>query len=182
MSLFPLGYISQGGGAAAGSFELIASTIADGSSQSVTFASVPSTYKHLQLRIVANANLATRYNLVRVNGDTSNYKSHTLYGNGSTVYSDVPGAGTGAFVGGYYDVPSTTNQFGVAIVDILDYAVTTKNKTFRSLSGAQSATNIIGLHSGVFLSTAAVTSVSVTCSGGGYYTNGSRFSLYGIKG
>lgn len=179
--LIPFGILGSAGGDSS-KFQLIATALADGSSQSVTFASIPNTFTHLQLRIVANANLATRYNLVRVNGNTSNYKSHVLYGDGSSVNSDAPSAGTGAFVGGYYDVPSSTNHFGAAIVDILDYANTSKFKTFKSLSGVPSSAPIIGLNSGAYLLTTAVTSVSVTCSGGGYYTNGSRFSLYGIKG
>jgi hypothetical protein len=185
MSLLPLGLLSQGGGAGgAGSFEQIATSIADGSSQSVTFSSIPSTYKHLQLRITANANLATRYHLVTLNGTTSTYKNHILYGNGSSVLSDAgtPVIGNTTAFTTLNDVPSNTNQFGATIMDILDYSNTNKNKTSRTLHGAASAANQVGLTSGLWVNTAVVSSLTITCSGGGYYTNGSRFTLYGIKG
>ena len=80
------------------------------------------------------------------------------------------------------DVPSSTNHFGAVIMDILDYGNTNKNKTVRALSGAASAANQIMLSSDLWANTAAITSLTVTCSGGGYYTTGSRFSLYGIRG
>lgn len=189
MSLLPLGLLSQGGGAggATGGLELISTTVATGSSSTITFSSVPATYAHLQLRIVAASSSAVGYNLVRVNGATSGYKSHTLYGfyGDTTAYSSAPAAGTASFVGGLQDVPIATDAFGVAIVDILDYAKTTKNKTFRSLSGSYvgfSSTSSVNINSGVYLSTTAVTSVSVTHSAATNYLNGSRFSLYGIKG
>lgn len=165
-------------------FELISTTIADGSSQSVTFSSIPSKYKHLQLRISANANLATRYNLITLNGSSTSYKNHILWGDGSNVYSDAatPGTGNTTALTTLNDVPSNTNQFGATIMDILDYANTNKYKTARTLAGAASAANLIALGSGIWMNTAAVTSLTVTCSGGGYYSNNSRFSLYGMAG
>lgn len=183
--LAPYGFGLFGGGAGGGgAFELIATTIADGSSQSVAFSSIASTFKHLQLRVVANANLATRYHLITLNGSSSNYKNHILYANGSSVFSDAatPSTGNTTALTTLNDVPSTSNQFGATIMDILDYTNTNKYKTSRTLHGASSAANQIGLGSGVWMDLSAVSSLTVTCSGGGYYTNGSRFSLYGVKG
>ena len=164
MGLFPLGLISQGGGGnGGGAFELISTTISDGSIQSVTFSSISSTYKHLQLRITANANLATRYHKITFNGSATGYRDHKLYGNGSSVTStdSTPSADAGVAVTTLNDVPSSTNHFGAVIMDILDYGNTNKNKTVRALSGAASAVNQIMLSSDLWANTVAITSLTV---------------------
>jgi hypothetical protein len=76
-----------------------------------------------------------------------------------------------------------TNSFGATIIDILDYASASKNTTLRTLSGSSTSSNPrIGLHSGLWNVTDAVTSITLTDNEGLNYTSSSRFSLYGIKG
>jgi hypothetical protein len=80
-------------------------------------------------------------------------------------------------------LPLTTNlsnQYGAYITDILDFGSTTKNKTIKSLGGYASTGPYIMIRSGAYLSTSAVTSITITGAGG--FLAGSRFSLYGIKG
>jgi hypothetical protein len=186
MSLFPLGLLSQGGGASAGSFELISTTIASGSSASVTFSSIPATYKHLQLRLTNRGVYATTndlLNLLRFNGDTgANYAWHGLQGDGSSVYANNGTSVTSICAGVFPGGSSTADSFSGAIVDILDYANTNKNTTTRMLSGSHTATGKnIKLTSGVWFNTSAITSLTLTTEIGNF-TSGSRFSLYGIKG
>ena len=67
------------------SFESIATATGTGSNSTLTFSSIPQTYKHLQIRVMSRGNAATDQDnlLIRFNGDTgSNYNSHYVFGTG----------------------------------------------------------------------------------------------------
>ena len=177
-----------------GAFESIATANGTGSSSVITFSSIPSTYTHLQIRFTAknsiNQNWANGSRLfVRFNSDTgSNYAWHRLAGDGSAastnggasqsnIYTDYCVAANGG---------SITNIHGTGIIDIHDYAVTTKNKTIRTFTGSD-ANNIsyypaIGLTSGLWMNTSAITSITLTDESSSNFLSSSVFSLYGIKG
>lgn len=181
-----LGIMDGAGGAAGGSFESIATITGTGSSGSITFSSIPSTYKHLQVRCNF---FGTAYNTpvttVRLNGDTgSNYDWHFLRGTGSVANASnqSPSIYMRLIVGS----PDIDADYGhSAIVDVLDYASTTKNKTMRTFSGTEGASyfgaGFVGLLSGLWRNTSAVTSLTIFMDSGNFSTN-SKFSLYGIKG
>lgn len=156
--------------------ELIATTVVGSANlNSVVFSSITQNYRHLQIRVVAA--LSATDPRLQINGDTTgaNYAIHRLGGNGSTVYSNAYTA-TGYIPAG---TNTSTTVFQASIVDILDYTSTTKNKTVRTLAGA--STSAVELWSGVWLSTAAITSLNVYTTGTTFVA-GSRISLYGIKG
>jgi len=185
--LLPLGILASSGGVSA-DYELISSQVLASNVNSVTFSSLntaAAAYKHLQLRVtVRSSNGAVGDSLgLRFNGDTgSNYAEHVLYGNGSSVAS---GAGTSQTFMSAATITGNTaaaNIFGSGVIDILDFSQTTKNKTLRSLSGNQ-AQPFIQLRSGLWASTAAVTSINLfSANGATNLLTGSRFSLYGLKG
>lgn len=168
---------------AAGAFESIATATGTGSSDTITFTSIPGTYQHLQIRCIAFGSVANQNTmLLRINSDSgSNYARHNLRGNGSSAAAS--GSASTSFIG----IGGVTNNLDstypmVAIVDIHDYASTSKNKTVRSLGGIDyNGSGEITLQSGVWLSTSAVTSISIVTPGQNFTTN-STFALYGIKG
>jgi hypothetical protein len=185
-----LGSLSGGVAASTSSYESIASATGTGSSQLVTFNSIPSTYKHLQLRWISKDTYSGIAAALRVemqfNSDTgTNYARHQLYGDGSALTAlGASSVSTIRFdAAGAYG--TTANEFGVAIVDIIDYASTTKNKTVRGFYGANGNTSntnyAVGLASGVWLNTNAITSITVI-SGNSNFTTTSQFALYGIRG
>lgn len=197
--LIPLGFwAASGASVSTGAFEQIASSIISGTTNTVTFSSIPQTYKHLQLRITYQVNTSTtsEYGLtINPNSGVANSAFHWLAGNGTSVYSTVRSATNTAnyglipyvqpsSVGGSTINPSTyQSQFVTGIVDILDYASTTKNKTFKSFSGhTVGGTYNVSLASMLMADTAAITQLSMYASNAPNYTVGSRFSLYGIKG
>ena len=179
-----------------GDFESIATTTVDsGGAATVTFSSIPATYKHLQVRcLMRSANASTdRASLaLSYNGDTgTNYVSHYILGDGS---SSLAGSSTGRgaannYMGGLSNVPAalaSASIFGVAIIDILDYTDTNKYKTARTLTGQDQngSSGRVQLTSGLWLSSSAITSVTlqVNTEFTGNFVQYSSFALYGIKG
>ena len=167
--------------AAAGgtSYESIA-TATPTSGTSVTFSSIPSTYTSLQIRAYVQAGDGS--GRIRLNGSssTSDYAAHILRGDGASVIGS--GAGTGSYDGiPYYNYYSTASGAFI-IVDFHDYASTTRNKTVRVTNGINinASGGYMALWSGLYLSTTAISSITVTAGGG--FTTGSTISLYGIKG
>lgn len=164
-----------------GAYDSIATTtVGAGGASSITFSSIPSTYTHLQIRLFGNAGSSDTF--YRLNGDTgSNYVRHYIYGSGASVASSTSLAQTSGSLG-YIPVTADTNIFGTAVFDLLDYTNTNKNKTTRSLAGHdKNGSGLIVLYSGLWLNTAAVTSVTVLPNTGNFnqYTS---VALYGIKG
>ena len=173
----------------AGSFESIATvTVGAGGSATIDFTSIPGTYTHLQLRfLIGSARATTGYSSARIsfNSDSgSNYASHRLYGNGTSASADAQTSQVATY--SVYYPNGNKSYFGVAVLDILDYANTNKYKTIRALSGIDDnnadGAGIIGLQSGLWMSTSVITSISIA---EGSYSNNfaqySKVSLYGIK-
>lgn len=178
-----------------GAFESIATvTVGSGGASSLTFADVPGGYQHLQVRILAQETRTTSgsgalYTLMRLNSDNTagNYASHSLDGSGSAAgASAITGTSyTAAYNPVTYFDTSASSIFGAIIVDILDYASTTKNKTIRCLGGYDAnGSGTISVTSAVWLSTSAVTSVSVLPNvlvSGAAFKQYTTAALYGIK-
>jgi hypothetical protein len=120
------------------SYESIATVnVGAGGSSTVTFSSIPSTYKHLQLRYIAKDtySVAADFTSFGISGNgTNTWRNHYLNGNGATA-----SAGTVTLGLILYATPnshsSLANCFGTGVIDILDYADTNKNKVFRILNG-----------------------------------------------
>jgi len=177
--------------AAAGSttaFESIASASGTGSSGTITFSSIPATYQHLQIRcLMRNDEAADAYRdlRIRLNGDTTTtYYAHFLFADGSSVTatSRLSSLFITAGLDSYPRNSVTANVMGVGIIDIHDYANTSKNTTTRHFLGVDNnGAGRIFMSSGMWPSTAAVNSVSII-SEAGNWTTASRFALYGIKG
>jgi hypothetical protein len=161
-------------------------TVGSGGQASISFTSIPGTYKHLQIRAISRDNGVGVYNTYKVtyNGDTaSNYSEHAVYGqNINTVDYFGNATRTGMVV---YATPSAVaaSIFGTQVIDILDYTNTNKYKTQRSI-GAVSENdnnNLITFMSGSWRSSSAITSITITANGTTFQEY-SHFALYGIKG
>lgn len=170
------------------SYESIASVTASGSSAYIDFTSIPSDYKHLQIRgIIKNPDTVGRtdYKLYFNSGASATYGTHSLYGDGGSVYATGTASATQMAWAGYTG-NFTADFVGVTIIDIHDYASTTKNKTVRAFWGYQTSTsattNNVGLASSVWVSTSAITSLSFFNSSGSNFASQTQFALYGIKG
>lgn len=165
-------------------YELIERVNGTGSSGTISFTSIPSTYKHLQLRYMASAsgtggieNPWLRFN----NDSTTLYSAHRLYGDGANASADAFTT-VAQIRAGFINDSSNSDILGVAIIDILEYANTNINKTVRLLSGVdRNGNGYVNLGSGNWRSTTAINRIDLIVSGLNW-TADSSFALYGIKG
>lgn len=165
---------------------LIQRVAGTGSSTTITFSSIPSTYQHLQLRIMSRTtdNATTDSFSIRLNGDSgSNYAHHSLRGTGSSAVAYGSASQTQINEGINFGATTAANIMAVSIVDIHDYKSTTKNKTVRMFSGRDDNGTLgtLRLSSGLWMNTSVVTSITIT-SATGNFTTSSTFALYGFKG
>lgn len=173
----------------AGAYDALATvTVPSGGAANITFAGIPSGYKHLQLRGISRTDrvTATDFLLLRLNSDSTsaNYTSHNLFGTGSGTPTSQASVGNkaGEYLALVSSAGDTASVFGGTVIDILDYASTSKYKTTRALSGYDSnGSGLIGLDSGLWLNTAAVNSVTLLPALGSNFAQHSTFALYGIK-
>jgi len=150
------------------------------------FTSIPSTYTHLQIRYIARTSRAdiTDWIEMNFNSDTgNNYSYHFLRGNGSVTLASAGTSTNYAEVGTSVAQTGGSNMFGVAVVDILDYANTNKFKTVRSLSGEdRNGEGLIYLYSSSWRSTNAINTIVLTPGAGTNFSAGTVIELYGIRG
>lgn len=168
------------------SFESIAT--ATPNSTSVTFSSIPQTYKHLQIRgVVRSATYggAADYYSIRINGDSgANYNASGLGCTNTSVSSfDRNGGQTEIFAGEFPGAVAGADQFGGIVIDIFDYTNTNKNKTIKFYNESiRYGQGSAGINSGLWVNAAAITSISLNGYFGGGFANYSQLALYGIKG
>jgi hypothetical protein len=174
----------------ANSYESIATaTVGSGGSSTVSFSSIPATYTHLQVRLIArsgrtdsdltagglylqlNSNFLTANHQLRANGSSVSASANSGGGSNGAIIIWVPATG------------AATGVFGVAIIDILDYVNTNKNKVVRILGGEDlNGSGIVTSISGLLNSTSTLTSITFGSTDGvGNIPEYSQFALYGIK-
>ena len=168
-----------------GSYDAIGTaTVGSGGQSTITFSSIPGTYKHLQIRAIAKDSQASSSHSLRIqfNSDTgSNYTYHAVIGDGSSASAGALTSQTNLFPG-FVMGTTGTNVFAVSIHDILDYANTNKYKVIRTLSGVDNnGSGNMGLFSGLWINTNAITSITILPAASTNFTQYSQFDLYGIK-
>lgn len=147
-------------------------------SASVTFSSIPGTYRDLRLVVTYTTSVNGGF-YTRLNGDSAaNYSQVSMTGNGSTA-SSTSSSGSTAF----YDALQLTNSstsIGMAFFDYLDYSATDKHKTILIRAG-NNGTPGPGTEASTarWASTAAITSMVLTAPGA-TFSIGTTFALYGV--
>ncbi len=173
--------------AGGGDFESIATvTVGSGGAANIEFTSIPGTYQHLQIRGLTKSDSASadsQWFYLQVNSDTaSNYNSHQLYGTGASAVA-TNNSSDAIRLGGSVRSSAASQMFTAHVIDILDYANTSKNTTFRSFSGwdtNNTTTGVVWQSSGLWRSTSAVTSLKFGIIVENFVQH-STFALYGVK-
>lgn len=179
-----------------GSYDALATyTVPSGGVSSVTFSGLPTggQYTHLQVRYIARNTDGTNSgvaNLVaKINGDTTytNYRTHLLTGNGSAASASTIQT-TDFFVAAGVEIANgaTASMFGAGVLDILDYASSSKYKTFRTLTGGDTnGGGQVRLASSLWMNTNPINSITIQDAEvniGVNLAQNTQISLYGVKG
>ena len=178
-----LASLSEGIAPSTTAYESIATvSIPSGTSASLEFTGISSSYTHLQIRGFFRCSSNQELNIQLNSDTTSNYSSHELSGNGTSVgtaNSSTTHIRTGMNTG-YASAASTFSGF---ILDLLEYKNTNIYKTTRVLSGWDAnGSGGVMLNSGNWRSTSAVTSIKLFPAPSDTFQQYSTFALYGIKG
>jgi len=180
----------RGGGPESGYDSLATVTAPSGGLASITFAGIPTGYKHLQIRASVRSDRVSSdgdFYSLRFNGDSgANYiLGHQLLGNGTSATSYFNGAsGNQIYIERIPSLNSTSNVFGGMVLDILDYQNSNKNKTTRAIAAFDnnSASPVGQIHfaSGAWMNTSAITSITLYATLGNMVQY-SQIALYGIR-
>jgi len=188
MSLFPLGLLSQGGGAAGDAFELISTTVLGSAQSSVVLSSIPATYTSLQLRIVGRSANGTQFDEIslRFNADTgANYGHKYIKLETSNAPSQANATSQTAIrILGVTANTATANNFSALKIDIAGYKDAANKTSIRGFGGAtdfvSSWQSNASLFNGLWNATTTVTSLTVATWSGSNLVAGTRVSLYGV--
>jgi hypothetical protein len=139
---------------------------------SVTFSSIPATYRDLILvsRPTTSNDVTTR---LRMNNDSSSsYSLIYMYGYSSGTLS-------GTVSGNYLDIAGSGTQGATSIAQIMDYSATDKHKTIlaRQVRGQNS---VVAATAHRWANTSAITSITIAGQPFSSWNTGTYFSLYGI--
>lgn len=142
---------------------------------SVTFGSIPATFRDLICVVVATGS-TTLQGRIRLNSDSgSNYSYQRMSGSGSSATATEQSSQSSGHVSAIAQA-TTTGQLQMSI-NIMDYSATDKHTTI--VSRADQAANGTEAFANRYANTAAVTSVQILTSTGNWAA-GSTFNLYGI--
>jgi hypothetical protein len=155
-------------------YTALATRTLTGSAASVTFSSIPATYRDLIL-VIQSQGTTTQDHRIRFNGDSgSNYSRVSMSANTSAALSGS-GSGSEGVISSW--AFATTGQAIQIVIQIMDYSATDKHKTALVRSNNPAS----GVEAFVlrYASTSALTSILLFPSTGSWATGGT-FSLYGI--
>ncbi len=161
-----------------GDFESIAtSTVGSGGVASVTFNSIPLTFKHLQIRIIG---FSSNGNYHYIDSNLTGGRRHLFYHTNSAILSTAEADVSLGF-------PFSIGGFGglfANIIDIADYANTNKLKQYKAhlgadINGSGHETFSIGYWTEAGT---ALNSLTFTMGAGGLFQEHTDIALYGIRG
>ena len=174
-------------------YEPIATYTADGSSNPITFTSIPATYTDLRFVISCRANQGTGgggYSnfTYRFNSSSSTlYSSTELIGTGASAVSQSNTGATYNVIGsGYSIVGKSDAPLNLITLDVFNYAGSTNKTALATASSDRNGSGWAITNVSLWRSTAAITSVSFDVDAfggvsGRAFGSGSTFTLYGIK-
>ena len=154
-------------------YTAIASQTLGSSASSVTFSSIPGTFRDLVIVLRFTASDGNIFPAMTFNSDTgANYNLVRMDGNGSSADSGTA-SGNSQFniFGGF----ATSGRNFMATYNVMDYSQTNKHKSM--LGREDDAAGSVSARAYRWASTAAITTITF----GGTYPAGSTFSLYGVS-
>jgi hypothetical protein len=150
----------------------LATTTLASATATVTFSSIPATYRDLILVFEGKSSSTLENTYIQLNGDATagNYPYVLMLGTGSSAIS-------AAYTARTWGEADTTG--GNMIYQFMDYSATDKHKTvlFRTNRSAGGVT----AQAGRWANSSAITSIALQMGVSQNFAVGSTFSLYGIE-
>jgi hypothetical protein len=170
----------------ASTYTLISSNVLASNTASVTFSSIPNTYKDLAIKYSLRSSLTGSgfddFIGLTLNGlSTTVYSRTALLGDGATAQTNNT-SGTNYISLGIVDGASNTaNTFTSGDLYIPSY-LASQNKPLSSFKADEqnATTAYVVVHAGLFRSTSAISSLTISSQNGGTFVTNSSFYLYGI--
>jgi hypothetical protein len=162
-------------------------TVGSGGVASISFLNIPQNYTDLHLITSLRSNRATVVydtGIIRFNSDSGNnyVASRRLYGDGSSAFSDAPAITNS----GLFEMPTasgaTASTFGNMQIYIPNYTSSNyKSYSNDGVSENNATTSFTTLIAGLWNSTSAITSITITPFAGTLWNQYSTAHLYGVK-
>lgn len=176
---------TQVGAGASGAWTVIADTVLAAVAASVTFSSIPATYRHLAIIWSSRNDTGASTVLLRCNGDTTaNYDGVIIDVFGTTTAVVTTAAGTSIRVG---SMASPTGGWSGGVIELFDYASTATGRDKTALARASrkdsnASPDIYLEHTSGWWRTTATAITSLTLlPGANNFAINSKFTLYGIS-
>jgi hypothetical protein len=151
-------------------------TVGSGGQAAIEFTSIPQTYTDLKIVISGRSSSTPAEGMyIAFNGSTSNFSGRYLIGDGANASSGV----LARYVGSIFGAVGTANVFNNTEVYIPNYT-SSNNKSFSvdNVAENNATTGYQNLIAGLWSSSSAITSISITCTG---FTQHTTATLYGIS-
>lgn len=149
---------------------------------SITFSNIPQTYTdlemHCSVRLTGNHNADSTALLISFNGSTANFVARRFDAWTSAISSDTPSRNIGS-VGGGTNV--TANTFTSHKLYIPNYSGSSQKSFSVDYASENNSSNYdLGIISGLWANTSAISSISINQSGSNF-AQYSTFYLYGVS-
>lgn len=164
----------------ANTFELIeAFTVGSGGASSIVFSAIPSTYTDLVVKMSARSTSTADWVGLSFNTTTTGYSQKHMQGSGSTVASFATTDYQFAFINN--QTGSTANVFSSSEAYIPNYrSSTNKSYSIDTTGESNSSTAYAEFSAQLWSNTAAITSITLTSTGGNLAQYTTAY-LYGVK-
>jgi hypothetical protein len=156
-------------------------TVGSGGASSIAFSSIPSTYTDLVIKVSGKADRISYEGigmLFSFNGSTSTFSSRVLYGTGASTGSFT----LARYAGDANGPAATANTFSSTDIYIPNYA-SSNNKSYSSDSTQENngSAAYAYLTAGLWATSSAITSITLTPDGPSNFVQYSTATLYGIS-
>ena len=158
-------------------------TVGSGGASSIDFSSISSSYTDLCILTSARNTSTSTTMYIQFNGDTgNNYSVRILYGDGSAAGSTSSSSRANIKNdGGAVDSGYTSNTFANSYIYIPNYGSSNyKSVSIDGVPENNATTTYMNMVAGLWSSTSAITSISLTLYAGNFAQYSSA-TLYGIK-
>jgi hypothetical protein len=179
---------ASGGGGGSGDLVLISEVVTSSSATDVTFSSIATTWRDLEIRVRGRGSSSSGWVAIRIqlNGDTSTNYRRAQWGSNSQSQSGAEsGSSDSYYIPGYIpDSSALSGAPGAITCHIMNYKDTTWHKVFLSesiyMTGTAATSYNQARAGGTWISTSAINAVKVFLASGNF-VDGTVISLYGRK-